>query len=88
MVNAVSNATQAQPVSQATGTSAKKPAQSEAKPALSTDSVQLSQTAQAMLAARQEAIETPAQTATESSHGDLQAQRLLAKEAAARPVAK
>jgi len=88
MVNAVSNATPAQPVSQSTDTSAKKPAQSAPKSAPSTDSVQLSQTAQAMLAARQEATETAPQTAKEAGQGDLQAQRLLAKEAAAKPVAK
>jgi hypothetical protein len=41
-----------------------------------------------MLAAMQEATETPAQTAQEASHGDVQAQQLLAKEAAAKPVTK
>jgi len=41
-----------------------------------------------MVAALQEAKETSAQTAQEAAHGDLQAQRLLAKEAAAKPVAK
>lgn len=86
MVNAVSNATQAQAVS--TETSTKKPAQSAPKSAPSTDSVQLSQTAQAMLAARQEAMETAPQTAKEAGQGDLQAQRLLAKEAPAKPVAR
>jgi hypothetical protein len=43
---------------------------------------QLSKAAQATLAALEEATETPAQTAKEAGSGDLQAQRLLAKEAA------
>jgi len=41
-----------------------------------------------MLAALQEARETPAQTAKEAGLGDLQAKRLLAKEAAAKSVVK
>jgi hypothetical protein len=41
--------------------------------------VQISNLAKAAL---QEAIETPAQTAKEANGGDLQAKRLLAKEAA------
>src|ERR1035441_1970543 len=84
MVNAVSNATLAQPVTQATATPASKPAQSKAQAAGPTDSVQLSSAAQAAVAALQEARETPAQTAKEAGSGDLQAQRLLANEAAAR----
>ena len=88
MVSAVSNATQTQPLSQSTGTSTQKPPQSEPQSATSTDSVQLSKTAQAMLAALQEARETPVQTAKEASHGDLQARRLLANEAAAKSIAK
>jgi hypothetical protein len=87
MVSAVSNAPQTQPVTQSTGTSTQKPAQSEPQ-AASTDSVQLSKTAQAMLAALQEARETSVQTAKEASHGDLQARRLLANEAAAKSIAK
>jgi hypothetical protein len=51
--------------------------------AASLDTVQLSSAAQALLAAMKEASETPAQTATEAGSGDRQAQRLLAKEAAA-----
>ena len=88
MVTAVSNATPAQPVSQSRGTSAKKPVQSESQAATGTDSVQLSQLAQTLLAARQEATENSFQTAQEASRGDLQAQRLLASEAAAKPAAK
>jgi hypothetical protein len=49
-----------------------------------TDSVQLSKTAQAALAALKEVAETPAQTAKEAVAGDLQAKRLLAKETAAK----
>ena len=63
-------------------------AQPERQAATSTDSIQLSKTAQAMLAALQEARETPFQTAKEASHGDLQARRLLANEAAAKSIAK
>ena len=44
-----------------------------------TDTVQISNAARAI----QEAIETPAQTAKEASNGDRQAQKLLAREAAA-----
>jgi len=89
MVSAISNATQTQPVAQSTGTSTQKPTtQPKPQSATSTDSVQLSQAAQAMLAALQEARETPAQTAKEAGLGDLQAKRLLAKEAAAKSVVK
>lgn len=56
------------------------------------DTVHLSSAAQAHLsaikAATQEAAETPAQTAKEAQSGDMQAQRLLAKEAAAAKAAK
>ena len=44
------------------------------------DTVHISSAAKAM----QEVMETPAQTAREASGGDMQAQRLLAKEAAAK----
>lgn len=86
MTSAVSSATQTQPVAQSAGTPPAKPAQSKpqsAKSSASADTVQLSATAQALLAAEQEAMETPAQTAKEAFGGDPQAQRLLAKEAAA-----
>ena len=86
MVSAISTATQTQPAAQSTGTSTQKPAQSKPQPATSTDSVQLSQAAQALLAALQETRETPAQTAQEASHGDVQAQRLVAKHAAAKAL--
>jgi|ERR1017187_3947043 hypothetical protein len=67
---------QPQPKSQSTTTSS------------STDTVQLSSAAQAALAAVKEAQETPAQTAKEAGGGDPQARRLLAREAAAKTVAK
>jgi hypothetical protein len=86
MVGAIANATQTQPATQPTGTTAPKPAQSKPQPAAVTDSIQLSQAAQAMLAALQESRETPAQTAQEAGLGDLQAKRLLAKEAAAKSL--
>jgi hypothetical protein len=88
MVTPVSNAPPAQAVSQSTGTSTKKLAQSEPKAGTGTDSVQLSQLAQTLLAARQEATENSFQTAQEASQGDLQAQKLLASKAVAKPVAK
>jgi hypothetical protein len=75
-------------VSQSTGTSAKKPVQSEPVSTTGTDSVQLSQLAQTLLAARQEATENSFQTAQEASQGDLQAQKLLASEAVAKPAGK
>ena len=88
MVNATSNVTQTQPVAQSTKPSTQKPTQPEPKSVTITDSVQLSKAGQAMLAAVQEAIEMPAQTAQEARGGDLQAQRLLAKEAAAKSISK
>jgi hypothetical protein len=84
MINAISNATAAEPVAQPTGTSTQKAPQAEPKSPGSADSVQLSKAAQATLAALQEISETSAQTAKEAGHGDLQAQRLLAKEVAAK----
>jgi hypothetical protein len=88
MISAVSAATQTQPVAQATKTSSQKQIRSEPQSATPTDSVTLSKTAQAMPAAMQEATEAPAQTAKEAQNGDLQATRLLAKETAAKSVAK
>jgi hypothetical protein len=88
MTGVISNVTQTQPVAQSTKTSTQKPTQSEPPSTTSTDLVLLSKAAQAMLAALQEATETPAQTAKEAGNGDLQAQRLLAKEAAAKSVAQ
>ena len=88
MVTATSSAAQTQPLAQATKPSPQKPAQPESKSATIADSIQLSKAGQAMLAAVQEAIEMPAQTAKEARGGDLQAQRVLAREAAAKSAAK
>jgi hypothetical protein len=88
MVNAISNAIPTQSVAQSQGTSPQRTPQPQTQPSASTDSVHLSLAAQAMMAAVQEARETPAQTTQEASHGDLQARRLLAKEAAAEPAAR
>ena len=81
MVHATSSAAPAQPVAKSTGTPAQKPAK-PAPQSAATDSVQLSNAAQASLAALKEIRETPGQTAHEAGKGDRQAQRLLAKEAA------
>jgi len=85
MVSPISNAVHTQPVAEATKPSTSKPPQPVRSKG---DTVQLSKTAQLALAAVQEATETVAQTTKEANHGDRQAQRLLAKEAAAKPVAK
>ena len=82
MISPVSNVTQSEPVAQTTPTP--KSSQSEPHGATVADSVQISKAAQAALATLQELRETPTQTANEAGHGDLQAQRLLAKEAAAK----
>jgi hypothetical protein len=79
MVGAISNVTQAQPVAQSTGTSAHKPTQSKPQPAPQTDSVQLSSTAQAMLASMQKAKEAPAQTTHQGNGGGHQAHKPPAK---------
>jgi hypothetical protein len=79
MVGAVSNVTQPQPVAQSTGTSAHKPAQSKPQSASDGDSVQLSSTAQAMLASMQKAKETPPQAPKQASGGEKQAHKSHAK---------
>ena len=88
MISVVSNVTQTQPAVQASGPSKQKAVAPEAKAASTTDSAQLSQTAEAMLAALKEATETSTQTAKEAGSGDMQAARLLAKEAAAESASK
>lgn len=88
MTSAISHAPPPQPVAKTTAAAPKKPAPSKPASAAHTDTVQLSQTAQAALAAMQEATETSAQTAKEAGQGDVQAQRLLAKETAAKHVSK
>lgn len=75
---ATSNATPARPEAKS-ATGGQTPAQPQPAAKAPTDTVQISSAALAL----QEAVETPAQTAKEAGHGDHQAQRLLAKEAAA-----
>jgi len=74
-------APQAQPQAASQPSPARQPAPAAAPqpPAAITDTVKLSVAAQI----RQEAIETPAQTAKEAASGDRQAKALLAREAAA-----
>jgi hypothetical protein len=88
MINPISNVTQPRPVAPSTEQSTQKPAQAASKPAAASDVVNLSNAAQTMAAILKEASETPAQTTKEAQGGDLQARRLLAKEAAAKPTAK
>ena len=83
MISPLSSATQSEPVALATATSTPKPTGSEPKAGTVADSVQISKAA---LATLRELRETSTQTANEAGHGDLQAQRLLAKEAAAKSV--
>ena len=88
MVSSVTAAAAAQPVAPAVSDNKKAPApKPESSGGPVTDSVHLSGAAQAQLsamqAALQEATETPAQTAKEAMGGDLQAQKLLAREAQA-----
>ena len=92
MVSAINNATYASPTTvnapqttpEAKAAASPKPAQSQPQPTatVATDTVQISSATQAL----QEAIEPRAQTAKEAGHGDRQAQRLLAKEAAAAKI--
>jgi|GEM_PF-1985973 hypothetical protein len=83
MSHPVAVVSQTQPAAQPADVRPKAPApQPQSVP---TDTVQLSSAAQAAL---QEALETPAQTAKEAGTGDAQAERLLAKETAAKAEAK
>ena len=59
--------------------------QPQPTPSIPNDTVQISNAAKA---AQLEALETPVQTAKEAGSGDPQAQRLLAKEAAAQKISK
>ena len=79
MISNVTSSTPTQPAVQSKPVDVK---MTQSKPQQTAkDTVQVSSAAQAML---QEATETSAQTAKEASAGDHQAQRLLAKEAAAK----
>jgi len=89
MLNAVSNTALSSVAPQdSSAQKAAKPKSESPTTSTSTDTVQLSSAAQAALAAVKEAQETPAQTAKEANGGDPQARRLLAREAAAKAVAK
>ncbi len=88
MISTVKSAPQPQPAAQSTPVKQKatqsttvdqKPAQSKPQP--TTDTVKISNAA---LTFAQEAMETPVQTRKEAMSGDTQAQRLLAKETAAK----
>ena len=87
MISSIPNSTAAQP---AAPTSTQSPAQGKttyiATPATTpptspADTVNISTAAQALL---KETLENPSQTAKEASGGDMQAVRLLAREAAAK----
>jgi hypothetical protein len=83
MISNVSSSTPTQPAAQPKPVTAK---MTQSKPQqTSKDTVQVSSAAQAAL---MEATETSVQTAKEASAGDHQAQRLLAKEAAAKGAGK
>jgi hypothetical protein len=77
MSDPVGSVTQTQAVAQAADVRAKAP--DPPPQPVPSDTVQLSSAARAAL---QEAAETPAQTAKEAAAGDLQAKRLLARQAA------
>ena len=85
---AISQTSNTSAVVQPTYTSRQKPAQAEKQSTTPTDTVHLSAAAQSAAAALQEARETPAQTAQEAGKGDLQAKKLLAREAASKPAGK
>ena len=79
MSSEVTSVTQPQPAPQPTDVRTKAP---ETRPQpVPRESVQLSSAAQTAL---REALETPAQTVKEAGTGDVQAKRLLAKQAAAK----
>jgi hypothetical protein len=82
MISAISSATPSHAAAQPQA--ATQPAQAKPQPA-PTDTVQISSEAKQIL---QESIETPVQTAKEAAGGDLQARRLVAREAAAKAAIK
>ncbi len=83
MANTIST-TPTQPVAPPAETSNQKPSQSKPQSAAG-DSVHVSPAAQAAANALQEVRETPTQTSQEARHGDIQARRLVAQEAASKP---
>jgi hypothetical protein len=88
MVNPVTQVTQTQPVAEVAPKPRAEAAQAKPQVAAKADTVQLSATAQAQIAAMQEVRETSVQTNKEANRGDVQARMLLARQAAAKPAAK
>jgi hypothetical protein len=82
MISPISHVTPAQPAAKA---APEQPATSTATPKSSADTVQISNSAKALL---QETLETSVQTGNEARGGDIQAMRLLARQAAAKASAK
>jgi hypothetical protein len=79
-------AAQARAVAAAPNSSPKSaPSQSQSTASVPQDTVTISRAAKA---AQLEAVETPVQTAKEARNGDVQAQRLLARESAAQKIQK
>jgi len=75
MIGALSSSTQVPQVTQVPATPAPKPSKTASQSSARTDSVQLSATAQARLAAMHEARKTPAQTTAEANQRDRHATR-------------
>jgi hypothetical protein len=84
MINPVSSATQVQAQAAVQPSAARQPAPAAKAPPAATDTVKISVAAQAA----QELTETSVQTAKEARSGDVQAQRLQAKEAATQETTK
>ena len=83
MISSIHSVTSAQPAAQATAAQPTPP-RATTQPSTA-DTVQISSAAKAL---SQENLETSAQTAHEASSGDVQAQRLQARHAAARASTK
>jgi hypothetical protein len=83
MISNVTSATQTLPVDKSQFTPVDQKSTQSKPQAIPTDTVQLSSTAKAAL---QEAMETAAETSKEANKGDVQAQRRVAREAAAKKL--
>ena len=81
MISSVASASVTQAVVPSTSTSKAAPQPKASAASVPTDTVKISSAASKMM---QEATESAAQTAKEAGAGDVQAQKLLAKEAEAR----
>jgi hypothetical protein len=84
MISSITTAAQSTASTQQMRTSNKPPQPKAQSDTTRADTVQLSSAAQARLAAMTETMETPAQTIREAAGGDRQAQRLFARENAAK----